>query len=127
MLPSLIKEAELPSTAWPCRLRHVPGQTVPELTFDSGPFFGGLAALQKARYGAKLETYEPPSEDPYDAMFADEGEPSEDDVKLRELYSKWVDLHAATKRNLSEFEDPRFELPKRARGHKKVKQLVYPH
>ena len=29
--------AELPSTAWPCRVRHVDGQTVPELQFQVEP------------------------------------------------------------------------------------------
>jgi hypothetical protein len=116
---------ELPSTAWPCRLRHVPGQTVPELTYDDGPFKSGIQALQRAQYGRKLENYQPPSDNPFDSMFGEEiQEPTPEEVQLREIYAAWVDLHVATRRNLQEFEQRGFQLPKMARGHGPVKKLV---
>ena len=34
--------AELPSTAWPYRLRHVEGQTFPKLQFQAKPFLIAL-------------------------------------------------------------------------------------
>ena len=48
--------AELPSAVWPCRLRHVEGQTVPELQFHAEPFFIGLKKLQ-SQYGQKMQNY----------------------------------------------------------------------
>jgi len=120
-------QVELPSTAWPCRLRHVPHQTIPKLEFDDGPFISGVAALQRAQYGAKLQAYEPPSDDVYDVMFEGETEPpTPEEVELKELYAQWVDLHAATKKNLLEFEKPSFRLPAAANGQAGVKKLVGP-
>lgn len=120
------RDLELPSTAWPCRLRHVPGQTVPELTFDYGPFLNGLSALQKAQYGVRIAKYKPPSDDSlYSVMFVEEvAEPTQEEVELKELYFKWADLHAATKKNLLDFENPSFQLPRGAQGHTQVTQLV---
>jgi hypothetical protein len=69
--------------------------------------------------------YQPPSEDVYDVMFDGEADPpSPEEVQLKELHAQWVDLHAATKKNLLEFERPNFRLPTRARGHADVKKLV---
>jgi len=103
----------------------VPDQTVPQLEFDDGPFKSGLAALRIAQYGEKLKTYRPPSDNIYDVMFEGEAEePSYEEVKLKELYAHWVDLHASTKKNLLEFETPSFSLPSKAVGYDNVKKLV---
>lgn len=116
---------ELPSTAWPCRLRHVPNQAVPKLEFDDAPFISGIAALKAARYGARLSSYNPPSEDVYDVMFDEVAQtPTEEEVRMKELHAQWVDLHAATKHNLIQFEQPNFRLPSTATGHREVKNLV---
>ena len=53
---------ELPSPACPCRLRHVEGQTVPELHFQPDPFLAALKELQVHQYGQKMKTYKPPTE-----------------------------------------------------------------
>ncbi|KIM23880.1 hypothetical protein M408DRAFT_332082 [Serendipita vermifera MAFF 305830] len=121
----ILPSGELPSTAWPCRLRHVPGQTIPQLEFDDGPFLSGIAALQREKFGAKLRLYQPPSENIYDVMFEGEPEePSPEEIRLKELHAQWVDLHVATKKNLLEFEKPDFHLPSRATGHEDVKKLL---
>jgi hypothetical protein len=116
---------ELPATAWPCRLRHVPDQKIPRLEFDDGPFKSGLISLRIARYGEKLRTYQPPSENIYDVMFEGEvEEPTAAEIQLKELHAQWIDLHAATKKNLLEFESPDFCLPSKATGYDNVKTLV---
>ncbi|KAG8796745.1 hypothetical protein FRC17_007956, partial [Serendipita sp. 399] len=121
---SILPSDELPSTAWPCRLRHVPGQKIPELTFDDGPFVSGLKALQKAQYGVRLKSYEPPSDDSYDFMLQPETRVEEEDSTLKELHAQWADLHAATRQNLDKFERPGYILPNKARGHADVKALL---
>lgn len=72
--------------------------------------------------------YQPPSEDPFDVMFGDANdtpsEPTPEQVQLREIHSQWVDLHAATRRNLMEFEKGSFQLMPKATGHEAVKALV---
>jgi len=42
--------ADLSSTVWPCRLRHVEGQAVPELQFQAEPFLVALRKLQAYQY-----------------------------------------------------------------------------
>ena len=123
--------AELPSTAWPCRLRHVEGQRVPELHFQADPFLSALKRLQYHKYGEKMQTYEPPSEDVFAALLSDApdapdapSEPSEEEVELRTIHREWIDLHANTHSNLLEFEDPSFHLPRQATGEQNVKNLV---
>lgn len=104
----------------------MPDQTIPRLEFDDGPFKSGLAALRCARFGEKLRTYHPPSDNIYDdAMFEGElEEPSASEIQLKELHAQWVDLHASTKKNLLEFERPDFLLPSKATGYDNVKTLV---
>jgi hypothetical protein len=51
-------------------------------------------------------------------------EPTIEEVELREIYTSWIDLHAATKNNLRDFERDGFQLPKKAVGHEEVKRLV---
>ncbi|KAG8824093.1 hypothetical protein FRC19_002548 [Serendipita sp. 401] len=121
---SILPSDELPSTAWPCRLRHVPGQKIPELTFDDGPFISGLRALQKAQYSAKVKSYQPPSDDSYDFMLEPESRLGEEDSALKELHAQWADLHAVTRKNLDMFENSQFVLPNKATGHAEVKALL---
>jgi len=117
--------AELPSTAWPCRLRHVEGQTVPELQFQAEPFVIALRKLQAHQYGRKMKTYQPPPENMFEALISDApSEPTEEEVLLRTIHSQWIDLHAATRDNLLKFETPGFKLPPMATGEQKVKALV---
>jgi len=117
--------AELPSTAWPCRIRHVEGQTVPELQFQAGPFLVALRKLQDHQYGRKMQTYQPPPENMFEALLSDAPfEPSEEEVLLRTIHSQWIDLHAATRDNLLKFETPGFELHRMATGEQNVKTLV---
>ena len=96
------------------------------LTYDKGPFISGLRALRKAKYGRRLKNYQPPSDDMF-GMMLDDAEatpPTDEDTKLKELYSSWVDLHVATKRNLEDFESPNYVLPPSAEGHEGVQKLV---
>ena len=121
--------AELPSTAWPCRLRHVEGQRIPELHFQAEPFLSALRKLQDHRYGQKMRTYQPPSENLFDSLLSDDlsdalSEPSEEEVKLRKIHMEWIDLHANTRSNLLKFESSRFQLPRQATGEQDVKNLV---
>jgi len=78
-----------------------------------------------------MRTYKPPSENIFEALFSDglsdaPPEPSEEEDKLREIHSKWVDLHAATRSNLLRLENPHFHLPRQASGEQDVKTLVSP-
>ena len=120
--------AELPSTAWPCRLRHVEGQRVPELQFHAEPFLSALKRLQDHQYGQKMRDFKPPSENIFDSLLSDApdapSEPSKEEVKLRRIHSEWIDLHAVTRSNLLKFENPRFHLPRQASGERDVKNLV---
>jgi len=117
--------AELPSTAWPCRIRHVGGQTVPELQFQAQTFLVALRKLQDHQYGRKMQVYQPPPENMFEALLSDAPpEPSEEEVLLRTIHSQWIDLHAATRDNLLKFETPGFKLPRMATGEQNVKILV---
>jgi hypothetical protein len=121
--------AELPSTAWPCRLRHVEGQTLPKLTFHPDPFLDALKKFQNEKYGQKMKNYKPPSEDTFASLLSDDQsdipcEPSEEEVKLRTIHSEWIVLHAITRDNLLIFEDPDFKLRSTAEGEQDVKHLV---
>ena len=108
---------ELPSTAWPCRLRHVEGQTVPELQFQAAPFLAALTKFQAYQYGRRMQTYEPPPENMYEALLAGTpSEPSDEEILLRRIHIQWIDLHAATRDNLLKFENPEFRLPRMATG-----------
>ena len=123
--PILNITAELPSTAWPCRLRHVDGQTVPELQFQAEPFLVALKKLQAHQYGRKMRTYQPPPENMFEALLSDApSEPSEEEILLRTIHSQWIDLHAVTRDNLLKFEQPGYKLPRMATGEQNVKTLV---
>ena len=120
--PILTTTTELPSAAWPCRVRHVEGQTYPELQFQAEPFFGALKKLQHYQYGRRMQNYQPPPEN----MFLSDApsEPSEEEILLSTIHSQWIDLHAVTRDNLLKFETPGFKLPPMATGEQNVKVLV---
>ena len=124
-LPILSNAAELPSTAWPCRLRHVEGQTVPELQYQAKPYLVALKKLQDHQHGRKMQTYQPPPENMFEALLSDApSEPSDEGILLRTIHSQWIDLHAVTRDNLLKFETPGFRLPRMATGEQNVKILV---
>jgi hypothetical protein len=58
--PTLSITTELLSTALPCRLRHVEGQTVPQLRFQAKPFLVVLKELQAHQYGWQMRAYQSP-------------------------------------------------------------------
>ena len=119
--------AELPSTAWPCRLRHVEGQRIPELHFHAEPFLSALKKLQVHQYGQMMRTYDPSSENLSDALLSDVlSKPSEEEVKLKKIHREWIDLHFNTRGNLLKFEKPDFQLPRQETGEQDVKNLVSP-
>ena len=121
-IPSVI--AALRSTAWPCRLRHVEGQTVPELLFQAEPFLIALDRLQALQYGRMMQTYRPP-EKFFEAFFSDApSKLSDKETLLRTIHRKWTDLHPDTRENLLKFEAPGFVLPRMATGEQNVKALV---
>ena len=112
----------LRSTAWPCRLRHVEGQTVPELQLQAEPFLVALKKLQDHQYGRMVQTYQPPQENIGESRIPDA--PSDEEVVLRTIHSQWIGLHAVTRDNLLKFETPGFKLPRMAIGEQNVKDLV---
>ena len=123
--PILIIVAELLPTAWPCRLRHVEGQSVPGLQFEAEPFIVALKKLRAHQYGRKMQTYQPPPENMFEAPLSDApSEPSEEETLLKAVHSQWVNLHDVTRENLLMFEAPGFELPRVAIGEQHVKILV---
>ena len=113
---------ELLSTALPCRLRHVEGQTVPELRFQAEPFLIALEKLQSHQYGQKMQTYQPLPGNMFKASRS--SEPSEEEVLLRTIHRQWNDLRAVTRYNLLRFETPGFQLPRTATGDLHVNLLV---
>ena len=113
--------AELPSVVWPCRLRHVEGQTVPELQFHAEPFLVGLKKLQSLQYGQKMQNYLSSKN-----LFGTLGlsEPSNEEILLEKIHNKWIRLHADTRNNMLKFETPGFRLPLMATGEQNVQTLV---
>jgi hypothetical protein len=126
-MPHLILSAisELHSSAWPCRIRHVQGQTDFKLQFQAEAFLTALEMLQAHQYGRKMQTYRPPPENmfgtlPSDALY----ETSDEEILLRTIHSQWIDVNPFTRDNLLRFETPGFELPRMATGEEDVKNLV---
>jgi hypothetical protein len=97
----------------------MPGQTIPELTYDSGAFKAGIEALRKMQYGLKMDEYQPTIYSPSDFSRAQKQTPEE-----FEIYASWINLPATTRQNLKEFEQPEFQLPTKAIGREQVKHLV---
>jgi len=117
--PILSITAELPSAVWPCRIRHVEGQTVPELQFQAKPFLSALKKLRAHQYGRKMQTYPSPAR-----IYYTRPGPLDEGILLRTIHRQWGDLHAATRNNLLKFETPGFTLPPVAIGERDVKILV---
>jgi len=117
--PILSITAGLPSTAWPCRIRHVEGRVVPELQFQAKPFLSALKKLQAHQYGRKMQTYPSPAE-----IYYAPSDPSDEEILLKTIHRQWSDLHAVTRDNLLRFETPEFTLPPMAIGEHDVKILV---
>ena len=124
--PMLSTTAELPSTAWPCRFRHVEGQKCPVLQFQAEPFLVALKELQARQYSRKMQSYQPPPEDMFEGPLLSDAlsDPSDEAILLGMIHSQWVSLHAVTRDNLLKFETPGFELPRGAHGDLNVKTLV---
>ena len=131
---------ELPSTAWPCRVQHIRGQTNPTLEVNAAPFQEAIDRLRQKKYGAMMSDFEPsPRDEAPRNMFADffggllDDAPATirktdppDPYKL-DIYEKWNSLHPTTKRNLCKFEEPGFRLTSEATGEDEVKKLVSLH
>ena len=114
---------DFPSTAWPCRLRHVDGQTIPELQFQAEPFLDALKKLQAHQYGRMMQNH--PPEDIFEAALYDAlSVPSDEEILFRTIHSQWIDLDVDTRNNLLKFETPGFTLPRMATGEENVKDLV---
>ncbi|KDR69840.1 hypothetical protein GALMADRAFT_230492 [Galerina marginata CBS 339.88] len=126
MSQTILPSDELPSTAWPCRLRHVPNQSIPTLMFDPKPFQEGLNNLQDKKIGSKMQDYKPLSDDPFD----DTGDTNVLDPLMTEsedyagIYYNWKDLHQKTRENLLEFENPNFKLLSNVEGRDQVAKLL---
>jgi hypothetical protein len=142
VLVYILYHTELPSTAWPCRIRHVPGQLEPKIELDTSHFQEGIDALFAKQYGRALKTYTPPDDDPFAVLFdefdnngsdiGDEmksigGQEKETESELRVLYSKWIDLHPFTKDNLTKFEEGGYKLASTASGYEDVIKIVSIH
>ena len=107
------------STVFPCRLRHVEGQTVPELQFQAEAFLVALKKLQDLQYGRMMQTYR---DDMFELPLPDVP-PGTMEILLGTIYSQWIGLHAFTRDNLLVFERPGL-LPRTATGEQDVKILV---
>jgi len=104
----------------------VKDQTEPRLKYDQTPFLLAIQSLRKEKFGEKLQTYSPPSEDLFGDMFSDveEAAPTKEETRLREIHAQWVSLHSQTKANLCRFEKDDFQLAKDATGDVAVTTLV---
>ncbi|KAI5116359.1 hypothetical protein M0805_002395 [Coniferiporia weirii] len=110
---------ELPSTAWPCRIRHVKGQTEPHLVLcpsNAAPIFqNGIKNLrtklaEKGRYRRVGDT----------SRTAQTNDPAREDFEYIWDYN----VAPATKANWEIFKRPSFELPNEARGDDNVYKLL---
>lgn len=133
---SLTFIADLPATAWPCRLLHVKGQREPSLTLDPRYFRSCVRELQLKGYGEIMKNYNPPIySDAYAALLDDHTEGAaasggmashaiREANEKRETFKNWVDLHNKTKENLLRLEQPGFALPEEAIGRANVIHLA---
>ena len=109
--------ADLPSIVLPCRLRHVEGQTVPELQFQAEPFLNGLKELQAHQFGREMQNM-------FGALSDAPSGPEDEDLHMRTVRHHWIHLDDATRIKLLKFETPGFRLPRMATGERDVKILV---
>ncbi|KAH7918876.1 hypothetical protein BV22DRAFT_1134271 [Leucogyrophana mollusca] len=125
----ILPSDELPSTAWPCRVRHVRGQAMPSLEIDAPYFQEAIVGLQSKKVGFMMKGYSPPGEkNLFSALFEDSqesniGTAAEITLK-RELYKSWVDLHPKTKENLLKFEKNGYHIAEVASGEDHVVDLL---
>ncbi|KAH7927606.1 hypothetical protein BV22DRAFT_268537 [Leucogyrophana mollusca] len=130
----ILPSDELPSTAWPCRVRHVRGQLTPSLEIDAAYFQRAINSLQHKKYGAMMQNYRPVADiDLFSALldddvFLEDDQHIEEDLHLinekRELYQRWIDLHPTTKNNLLRFERSGYRIAEWASGHDHVVDLL---
>jgi hypothetical protein len=98
---------------------------MPSLTFDPEPFRMGIAKLQKHKFGSKLDTYQPPTDDdPFAGIFDNKVPNSTQNEDLTGIYNSWKELPKQTRKNLGLFEDPKFTLLSCAEGVTQVTELV---
>jgi hypothetical protein len=87
----------------------------------------GLEKLQANKFGSKMQDYKPPSDDPFDDT-CDTDVPNPLMTEMNEdytgIYYNWKDLHQQTRKNLLEFENPKFELLSEVEGRDQVAKLV---
>ena len=71
-----------PSTALPCRLRHVEGQKSTLLQCHAETFRVALKNLQDHQYGRKMQTYPPPPENMPEALLLSDAlsDPSDEEI-----------------------------------------------
>ncbi|KAH7927605.1 hypothetical protein BV22DRAFT_1127292 [Leucogyrophana mollusca] len=139
---SILPSDELPSTAWPCRLQHVNGHPTASLEIDASYFQGAIGVLKTHKYGSMMANFMlPPDVDPFAGVL--DGDHSDDDecdmgnvnvtlneahtqeqARLREIYTNWIDLHPTTKANLLRFEQDDYEIPGKACGEDGILQLA---
>ncbi|KAI5116211.1 hypothetical protein M0805_005927 [Coniferiporia weirii] len=114
---------ELPSTAWPCRIRHVPRQTEPHLVIcptNATPIFQrSIEALRSKFSLLEAEDSRNGLKDfPFGTKRARNG-PTREDVKFI-----WKDIAPATRANWEIFKHPSFILPNEAHGDADVYELL---
>lgn len=146
------KSTDLPSTAWPCRIRHVPRLVEPKLEINLSDYQPTINAIREKQYGNLISRYELQRENlsrttqsrgafrrvynflTYQDDNQQESEEqhnkngvAEGDIEARKqdiLYRNWIDLAPSTKQNLLIFEDEKFQLRTSVNGIKEVNDLV---
>ena len=85
----------------------------------------GIAKLQEHKFGSKMLTYQPPTDDdPFADIFEESVLDSTQSEDLVRIYSHWKNLSTQTRRNLLQFEDSEFELRSCAEGEIHITELV---
>ncbi|KAI5115402.1 hypothetical protein M0805_001500 [Coniferiporia weirii] len=120
---SVLPTDELPSTAWPCRIQHVQGQTEPHLVlYPPGAtqiFQEGIEALR-----SKLSFVEEDNDwwGTEDFLYGTEHPGNE--MTQGDVESIWKDVAPATRANWEIYKQPNFLLPTEARGDANVNKLL---
>jgi hypothetical protein len=85
----------------------------------------GIAKLREHRFGSKMLTNQPPTDDdPFADIFQESLPDSTQSEDLVRIHSHWKNLPKQTRKNLLQFEDPEFELGSCAEGENNVTELV---
>ncbi|KAI5115401.1 hypothetical protein M0805_004072 [Coniferiporia weirii] len=120
---SVLPSDELPSTAWPCRIRHVQGQTESHLVLcplGSTPIFQkGIEALR-----SKLSLVEEDNDWWGTEDFLYGTEHPGNGMTHGDVESIWKEVAPATRVNWEIFKQPNFLLPTEARGDANVYKLL---